>query len=127
MSLRFVTCSIYLCVPQGCEERSNVFYLNTIPRAHEYQLLDNTNLFVLMLYIPINNFLSCWDDDLSSWDGIKSLAQGHNTVTLPASLKLATLRSPVYSILDGMTGMVAIGMDSLGQYQHLRLILVYLV
>ena len=53
-------------------------------------------LFVLMLYVPVNNFsvksgrLSIFLGLTNTKQRLKCLAQGHNTVT-PVSLKLATL------------------------------------
>ena len=55
--------------------------------------------FVLMLFVPINNFQSCRDDFLPSWvepvlSRDKNFLLRHNTVTLSAaSLELATVRS----------------------------------
>ena len=57
-------------------------------------------LFVLMLYVPVNNFsvmsghVPVFLGWACSWQRIKCLAQGHNTVPL-VSLEPATLRSQV--------------------------------
>ena len=56
-------------------------------------------LFVLMLYVPNNNFsdMSGWLPVFLSWTSTtKCLAQGHNTVTPPVvSFELATPQSPL--------------------------------
>ena len=57
-------------------------------------------LFVLILYIPVNNFSvmsgRVFLGGTSTKQWIKCLAQGHNIVTPPAvTLEPATLRSPV--------------------------------
>ena len=55
------------------------------------------NVYVLMLYVPVNIFQLCRDNFLSSWvkpvlSSRKCLAQGHNTVAT-VNLKLATLQT----------------------------------
>ena len=72
---------------------------------YRFPLMISTNCFVLILYIPVNNFLvkSGWVilGCPSTKQGIKCLAQEHNKVIPPAvRLKIATFLSSVYFSTD---------------------------
>ena len=37
----------------------------TVPHQHRYNV--STVLILVLFYVPVNSFQSCWDDYLSSW------------------------------------------------------------